>query len=194
MNFLAHIYLSYNDEQLAIGNFIADSVRGSDYSYFPKRIEQGIWLHRQIDTYTDSHEIVRRSKDLIRQDYGHYSGVIVDLYYDHLLASNWNSFHHQPLEKFTQKFYRLLNQNTEVLPKRVQNFLPFMIAQDWLTNYQSVEGISVIFSQMNRRTSGKGKLNFAPRDLVKYYPELKEHFFEFMIELEQYVKNIYPEK
>ncbi|GAL00009.1 acyl carrier protein phosphodiesterase [Nonlabens ulvanivorans] len=89
MNYLAHIYLSGNDTELRIGNFIADSVRGKDFTMFPERVAQGIILHRHIDTFTDSHPIVKLSKDLIRSEYGHWSSVIVDLYYDHFLAANW---------------------------------------------------------------------------------------------------------
>ncbi len=192
MNFLAHIFLSRDDDQVAIGNFIADSVRGGDYSYFPERVAAGIWLHRQIDTFTDSHPTVRKSKDLIRQEYGHYSGVIVDIYYDHLLASNWQDFHSEPLADFTHGFYDLLQENHEILPVRVQRFLPFMIQQDWLTNYATIEGISTIFSQMNRRTKGKGKMDIAPRELVKFYPQLEKHFRSFMVELEAYVDKIFP--
>lgn len=192
MNFLAHIYLSKTDQQIKIGNFIADSVKGKDFSAFPDRVAEGIMLHRYIDTYTDQHPLVKSSKDLIRAEYGHWSGVIVDIYYDHFLATNWDDYHATPLPIYVQEFYELLEENHALLPKKVQNFLPYMIQQDWLTNYATVDGISRIFHQMNNRTRGKSKMNFAPIDLVKYYNELERHFRAFMSDLLIYVDRIYP--
>jgi acyl carrier protein phosphodiesterase len=187
MNYLAHIYLSYEDKDLRIGNFIADSVKGSDFSDFPEKVTKGIILHRLIDTFTDTHEIVKQSKDLIRVEYGHWSGVIVDIYYDHFLAANWADFHNTPLKLFVQEFYDDLKQHHDILPGRVQRFLPYMINQNWLYNYASVEGISGIFEQMNHRTKGKSNMDFAPFDLIKYYDQLEQHFRLFFTDLKIYV-------
>ena len=86
MNFLAHIYLSGNNKEITIGNFIADGIRGKDYKKYPEAIQTGILLHRQIDTFTDAHKTVRQSTKRLHENYGHYSGVIVDILYDHFLA------------------------------------------------------------------------------------------------------------
>ena len=83
MNFLAHIYLSGEDTPLMIGNFIGDFVKGNEYKNFPADIQNGVLLHREIDSYTDSHEIVLESKKRLREKYRHYSGVITDIFYDH---------------------------------------------------------------------------------------------------------------
>ena len=87
MNFLAHIYLSGDDDELKIGNFIADSVKGKKFSQFPDQVQKGITLHRKIDSYTDSHPIVRESVLRLFPKYGHYSSVIVDILYDHFFSS-----------------------------------------------------------------------------------------------------------
>jgi len=89
MNFLAHIYLSFDDDEITIGNFIADSIRGNKYKHLPERVQKGIFLHREIDTYTDAHSIVRKSTKRLHKNYSHYSGIIVDIFYDHYLAKNW---------------------------------------------------------------------------------------------------------
>jgi acyl carrier protein phosphodiesterase len=188
MNYLAHIYLSKEDKELRIGNFIADSVKGKNFSAFPERVAQGIILHRQIDTFTDTHPIVRKSKDLIRGKYGHWSGVIVDIYYDHLLAANWSDFHETPLEIYVQEFYKDLTDEHFILPIKVQRFLPFMIDQNWLYNYATVEGISVIFKQMNHRTKGKSNMDVAPVELTKHYKELERHFRLFFEDLKKYTE------
>jgi acyl carrier protein phosphodiesterase len=188
MNYLAHIYLSKEDKELRIGNFIADAVKGKDFSMFPDRVAQGIILHRHIDTFTDTHPVVRKSKDLIREEYGHWSGVIVDIYYDHFLAANWSDFHHMPLEDYVQGFYKDLQDQHDILPEQVQRFLPYMIEQNWLYNYATVTGISKIFEQMNHRTKGKSKMNFAPIELVKYYQELEGYFRIFFKDLKIHVE------
>jgi len=188
MNYLAHIYLSKEDKELRIGNFIADAVKGKDFSRFPIRVAQGIILHRHIDTFTDTHPVVRKSKDLIRGTYGHWSGVIVDMYYDHFLAANWADFHEKPLSDYVQGFYKDLQEQHDILPERVQRFLPYMIEQNWLYNYATVEGISRIFEQMNHRTKGKSNMNFAPIELLKYYQELEKHFRIFFKDLKNHVE------
>ncbi len=190
MNYLAHIYLSGDDTELRIGNFIADSVRGKDFSAFPDRVADGIILHRHIDTFTDSNEIVRKSKDLLRNEYGHWSSVIVDLYYDHFLARNWNDYHEESLDIYVGKFYNDLNSNFNILPKKVQKFMPYMIQQNWLLSYATIEGISDIFHQMNRRTGNRSKMNFAPVELKIHYHELEGHFRLFMEELRIYVESM----
>lgn len=188
MNYLAHIYLSGADTQLRIGNFIADSVRGKDFSMFPDRVAQGIILHRHIDTFTDSHPIVKKSKDLIRAEYGHWSSVIVDIYYDHFLAANWSTYSDTALDIYVQDFYSDLTKNYAILPTKVQQFMPYMIAHNWLYSYATVEGISRIFHQMNNRTKNRSKMNFAPIELVRCYNEMDGHFREFFDELTQYVQ------
>jgi len=188
MNYLAHIYLSKNDKELRIGNFIADSVRGKDFSMFPDRVAQGIIIHRHIDTFTDQHLIVRQSKDRIRKKYGHWSGVIVDIYYDHFLAANWSRYHKKPLSDYVQTFYNDLLEHYTILPERVQRFLPIMIEQNWLRSYETIEGISTIFRQMNIRTKGKSNMDLAPTDLIANYKDLESDFHLFMKDLESFVK------
>ncbi len=189
MNFLAHIYLSGEDPELKIGNFIADSVKGKKFLEYPERIAQGITLHRKIDAYTDSHEIVKESMARLSPKYGRYSAVIVDILYDHFLAANWTRYSDTPLDKFTVDFYGLLNENYEILPQRVQNFLPYMIRDNWLLSYASISGIGNVLSGMNRRTKNRSKMNFAVIELEQYYTDFDKEFHAFFEELELFTKN-----
>lgn len=102
MNFLAHIYLSGNNEMITIGNFMADGIRGETYKKYPVDIQKGILLHREIDTFTDAHPIVRQSTKRLHKNYGHYSGVIVDILYDHFLAKNWSAYSPVLLNSFVE--------------------------------------------------------------------------------------------
>ena len=189
MNFLAHIYLSGDNAQLKIGNFIADSVKGKQYLDFPPEIQKGIVLHRAIDTFTDTHPIVSKSVERLFDRYGHYSRVIVDILYDHFLAANWKEYCEVPLKEYTEDFYKLLKDNYEVLPKTVQNFLPYMVADNWLYNYREIEGIEKILFQMNRRIKYRAKMHLAVEELREFYKEFENEFRMFFEELRTYVKS-----
>ncbi|MEW7279751.1 acyl carrier protein phosphodiesterase [Aquimarina sp. 2201CG1-2-11] len=189
MNFLAHIYLSGEDPELKIGNFIADSVKGKNFSQFPNRIQQGIRLHRKIDSYTDTHPIVKESVSRLFPKYGHYSSVIVDILYDHYLAAYWVEYSDTPLEIYVADFYELLQEHYVLLPKPIQNFLPFMLRDNWLLSYATIPGIGRILYQMNHRTKNRSKMNFAVVELEKYYADFEREFRAFFEELELFTKN-----
>jgi acyl carrier protein phosphodiesterase len=188
MNFLAHIYLSGTNEELKIGNFIADSVKGKQYLEYPPEIIKGIVLHRAIDTFTDTHPIVSKSVERLFERYGHYSRVIVDILYDHFLAANWKNYSDIPLKIYTEDFYKLLQDNFEIIPKPVQNFLPYMVADNWLYNYRRIDGIEKILFQMNRRIKYRAKMHLAVEELREFYEEFEDEFTRFFEELRAYVK------
>lgn len=183
MNFLAHIYLSGTEEDVIIGNFIADGIKGRSYLEYPEGIQKGVLLHRFIDSFTDNHSTVRQSTARLHATYGHYSGVIVDILYDHYLARDWNRYHDQPLEDFVQAFYELLHRNFESLPFRTQRLLPYMIADNWLLSYATIDGIGKILSQMNVRTKGRSGMDRAVRDLEEHYVDFETEFISFFNEL-----------
>lgn len=189
MNFLAHIYLSGDDEGVIIGNFIADGIKGKRYEEYPMSIQKGILLHRGIDSYTDKHPTVRMSTKRLHENYGHYSGVIVDILYDHFLAKNWKQYHSTPLDEYVDNFYNLLRANYEVLPTRIQRMMPYMISDNWLLSYATIPGISKILNQMNVRTKGVSKMNFAVLELEEFYSEFEEEFTSFFDELIAFSKN-----
>jgi acyl carrier protein phosphodiesterase len=186
MNFLAHIYLSGDDEEVIIGNFIADGIKGKKYVKFSPNIQKGILLHRAIDTFTDQHHLVKHSTARLHANYGHYSGVIVDILYDHFLAKNWSSYHEIPLATFVDDFYALLQKNFDQLPSRIQRMMPPMISDNWLLSYATVEGIAKILSQMNVRTKGISKMNRAVEELETYYDSFEEEFTLFFNELRSF--------
>jgi len=183
MNFLAHIYLSGNNDLVTIGNFIADGIRGKKYLEFPKDIQTGILLHRQIDTFTDAHKTVRESTKRLHKNYSHYSGVIVDILYDHFLAKNWNKYSDTPLDIYVDDFYDSLQDHFELLPPRIQKMMPYMIADNWLLSYASIEGISKVLEGMNRRTKNRSQMNLAVNELQEFYDEFEDEFTRFFDEL-----------
>lgn len=183
MNFLAHIYLSFGDAEVTLGNFIADSIRGNRFTHLPPRVIKGIELHRNIDTFTDAHKTPKKSSKRLHANYSHYSRVIVDIYYDHFLAKNWESYSDVPLEEFVAEFYKLLEDNYAILPDGVKRMMPHMIADNWLFNYGKMEGIANVLNGMNRRTKNRSKMNLAIVDLEVHYKEFETEFTSFFEEL-----------
>jgi acyl carrier protein phosphodiesterase len=168
---------------VTIGNFMADGIRGETYKKYPTDIQKGILLHREIDTFTDAHPIVRQSTKRLHENYGHYSGVIVDILYDHFLAKNWSVYSQIPLDEYAETFYDVLEDHFEILPLRIQRLMPYMIADNWLLNYAKIEGIQRVLDGMNRRTKHKSKMNEATKELKKFYSEFEEEFTLFFEEL-----------
>jgi len=183
LNFLAHLYLSNQNTNVMIGNFIADGIVGNKFGHYPTEIKQGILLHREIDTFTDAHEIVRKSKRRLHARYRHYKGVIIDIFYDHYLAKNWSLFSDIPLDTYVQSVYTILQDNFDILPKKTQHLLPYMIEHDWLCNYQYQKGIQEVLNGMNRRTKGISQMNLAIEDLQNLDAEFEKDFMLFFEEL-----------
>lgn len=183
MNYLAHIYLSGNDDEIKIGNFIADGIRGNKFDHYSEKIQKGIRLHREIDTYTDQHPTVRLSTKKLHANYHHYSGVIVDIFYDHFLASNWNTYSDIPLDLYVDEFYKLLEEQHDLLPEKIQRMLPHMKQDNWLLSYATLDGIGTVLYNMNKRTKYISKMNFAIIELEALYEEFENEFTSFFDEL-----------
>lgn len=189
MNFLAHLYLSGDDPKIMVGNFIGDFVKGRNaMEQFDPVIIRGIELHRSIDEFTDSHSIVSESKNRLRPKYRHYSGVIVDVFYDHYLAKNWNEYHSELLPDFADKAYDTIQSHDSILPKEVKYMMPYMIKGNWLVNYSKTEGIHQALSGMARRTPYESKMDEATVDLVNSYDLFKAEFDNFFPQLDAFCK------
>lgn len=186
MNFLAHIYLSGDNDLIKIGNFMADGIRGKHFETFPMEIQKGIILHRAIDTFTDAHPVFRQSTKKLHSRYHHYAGVIVDVFYDHFLAKNWSIYSNENLEEYIQFFYKSLEDNTPILTERTIGIMPYMFQQNWLSSYQTIEGINTILTQMDSRTKNKSKMRFATDELKEFYTEFEQEFTAFFEDLREH--------
>ncbi len=107
---------------------MADGIRGHDYEHYPIEVQKGILLHRAIDTFTDAHPVFRQSKHRLHEKYGHYSGVIMDIIYDHFLAKNWATYSNEKLEDYAERFYKSLRDNFDWLTPKTQGIMPYI---DW---------------------------------------------------------------
>lgn len=188
MNYLAHFYLSHHDEHLILGNFIADEVKGKKYLDFPKKIQEGILLHRLIDDFTDNHALVLNSTKTVRPSQRKYAPVVIDLFYDHLLAKNWKNHAKDELMDFTKKVYEILNKHRSILPEISAMRLDYMEKQNWLYHYQSQEGINHALNGLSRRTTFENNMNNATKLLEDHELSIQFDFEGFLPEIRDYVK------
>ena len=191
MNFLAHIYLSGNSRDILIGNFIGDYVKGKEYEPYPPGIQKGILLHRHIDSFTDHHPITRSSKKFVSERYGKYSGIVVDIFYDHFLSSRWDKYCDMPLKAYVRDRYRMLDSGFSHFPRGVKSWFPYFIKSNWLETYTSFEGLGLVFKRMSYRTSLPDHSDYAVAQLAENYDELESGFYVFFDEISQYIKNEY---
>lgn len=187
MNFLAHLTLSNNDDDIMIGNFIADTTRSAEHHRFKPEVVYGIELHHKIDQFTDHHAVTERSKVRLRERHGKYAGVIVDIFYDHFLARHYDHYGEVPLSDFADRCYRLFERRFDDLTPGTQRMLPYMISGNWLVNYASLEGMRRVFLGMSNRASFENKMASAVEDLQAYYSDLERDFEDFYPQLADYV-------
>ncbi len=183
MNFLAHLYLSGDSDQVMVGNFIADFIKGKKAESYQRDVYLGILLHREIDIFTDRHHQVAESKKRLWQRHRHYSSVIVDIFYDHFLAKKWQEYSVIPLEDFARHAYSIIQRFDDLLPQKAQQVLPRMIANNWLVNYGKLEGINRAMQGMARRASFQSEMASAIEDLEKDYEQFENDFSKFFPEL-----------
>jgi acyl carrier protein phosphodiesterase len=192
MNYLAHLYLAEEHSESLLGNLLGDFVKGAVGDAYSEEVRRGIELHRKVDRYTDAHTVVRASIQRISPHRRRFAGVMVDIFYDHLLAKNWRRYSPVPLSEFSQNIYRVLQANHEVLPGRLQQMLPYIIGEDWLTSYQNLEAIdralNRIAQRIRKRFGRDNSLLNSIEELEANYPQLESDFHRFFPDLIDYVK------
>jgi acyl carrier protein phosphodiesterase len=192
MNFLAHLYLSCGDEDLLIGNMIADFIRNNEVASYPESIQKGIILHRQIDQYTDNHPVVRQGTHRLRPQHQKYAPVVLDVLHDYLLVKNWATYSEESLSDFTKAVYEIMGRRMGEMPERLQRRLPGMIAGDWLTAYGTMKGLSFTFEKMQERAKFPANFTEAPQHLLMAYDQYNEEFNRFFPEVINFVNEFCP--
>lgn len=190
MNYLAHLFLSGSDEQAMVGNFIGDYVKGNAWNQFPENIKKGILMHRQIDSFTDAHPKFREAKTFFRDEFGLYSGIVIDLLYDHYLAKNWTKYSDLTLRTFAKRSHAVLLRNFMHLPLRVQSFLPFLIQHRRLESYASVDGIVQTLKIMSNYSSLPAKSEFVMEAIQINNDFFEVNFSEFIADLIKYTNEM----
>ena len=182
MNFLTHLFLSSGAPELLVGNLMGDFVKGRLDGRFPPGIEQGILLHREIDSFAGQNWHFIRSKRRLDQSFGHYRGVLVDLFYDHFLAANWKDYADVPFSVFISDAWRILCEHKEFLPDKLQRIMPLMF-KDWLPSYGDIGGIAAVLPRISLRLKRANRLGEGAEALSGNYRGLYEDFRKFLPEL-----------
>ncbi len=189
MNFLAHIYLSGNDDDLKFGNFIGDWIKGNKYMNYNGNIRTGIILHREIDTYTDNHYIVEKSVERLRPAYGKYSGVAVDILYDHFLSKNWHEYSEIPLKIFVKNFHIYILKHFMLLPAGAKQFAFPFIRNKRLICYADLNCFEDVLKKMAFYTSMPNKVKEAMQIINRHYDEFEEEFRLFFKDVQAHVQS-----
>jgi acyl carrier protein phosphodiesterase len=179
LNFLAHTYLSGCNEEIIVGNFMGDYVKGRKYLQFPDEVMKGILIHRDIDSFTDMHPITRRNKQRVAEKYNKYAGIVIDIFYDHFLAALWDRYSDLPLNEYVNRTYDLLKRNYKVLPEAIKRWFPTFLENNWMMTYQSVDGIELVLERMSANTSLPDHSGYAVEVLSEQYDYFQEDFLEF---------------
>lgn len=192
MNLVAHQFLSFNNPSIQIGNLLGEIVKGNKFNTYPTDIKKGILLHREIDSYTDSHEIVKRSTTYFHTTHHKYSPIIVDLLYDYFLIKHWRKYHPTSFYLFKQNCYELFIHNYDNFPAELQYMLDYMLKQDWFENYSSLEGIQKTLIGLSKRTKFVNNLGNSLPAIQLYENEIEQDFLEFFPDLinhcQRYIK------
>jgi acyl carrier protein phosphodiesterase len=180
--------LAGNDRGLLVGGFIADAVKGRQIENFDTEIIQGIRLHRAIDTFTDSHHLIERGKSALRNRFGKFSGIVMDVFGDHFLAKNWKRYAEVDLEEYCLTMYAFLHAEKNVMPERSQFTLQYMSMQNWLYNYRHIGGIQQALTGLAQRSKFESGMETAHHELERNYAFYDALFENYLPELTHFVE------
>lgn len=191
MNYLAHLYLSDDSPASMIGNLLPDLHRGRLPSDLDPVVLEGVYRHRRVDVFTDTHPVFERSCARLRPRHGRYSGVLVDVLYDHVLSVHWRDYHAEPLPEFIERVYRQMLDHAGLMPPRMRAIMTVMAEQDWLSTYATLEGITLTLSRMSARLRERFDrevdLASAVNELREQYAGFEQDFAAFFPELMAHV-------
>ncbi len=187
MNFLAHLFLTRHHEALMVGNFLGDFLQNRDLPAYPEQVRRGVRLHRRIDSFTDRHPLVLRGARRLYPRHHKYAPVIIDIFYDYLLAYNWQRYSDRTLRAFTNDVYAVLQAHRPLMAPRMQRQLDQMVADDWLLQYTHLDGIGDTFLRLKRRVSRPEDIDGAVDSLKRDFGELLPEFNGFFPEVQQLV-------
>lgn len=188
MNFLAHAYLSFGHPQVLTGNMISDFVKGKAKFHFPPDIQKGIALHRAIDAFTDAHPATKEAMEIFRPHYRLYSGAIVDVLYDHFLASDSSIFSNKSLHQFSTGVYATLEEQALYLPPPFAHTLVYMKKDNWLYHYSTQAGTEMSLRGLARRAAYMKESSTAMQLFLQHYNLLRSLYVPFMADVQLFAK------
>jgi acyl carrier protein phosphodiesterase len=190
VNHLAHLFLAGENKGLIVGNFIADMVKGKKMFNYSSQIQKGILMHRAIDSFTDTHPVVRQCTRLLQPHMSKFAPMALDVFFDHFLSLHWSKYSHEPLYAFAQRKTDFLASQHEILPEHSQRFLEYLRTHEVLYNYGNMPTLEKVFRAMSRRTTiVENPLADGPKFLIMYFSQLEKLFLEFFPRLQGEFEN-----
>lgn len=194
MNWLAHVFLSEQNLEFRLGNLLADIVKGEQRAGMSADFLRGVRCHQAIDSFTDSHPVVRRSRARIGTEQRRFSGILIDVFYDYFLATRWDDYSPVPLEAFTATFYADISHRRIELPEQAQWVTDRIVRHDLLGSYRRVEGVERALRGLSIRLSKRWHREFTlehgVRDLLAKQDDFAADFAEFFPALRAHVERL----
>ena len=189
MNYLAHIALAGGNAEHQVGGLLGDFVRGPLVGQLSPRIEDGIKAHRQLDAYVDRQPEIKAFLQRFNSPMRHYAGIVADVFYDHLLASDWHRYYRQPLEHFCQDFYQHLAIYNQQLPPRAQSFLRHAPQIGWLQSYAQWDRLPLILQRIGQRFRRPVALQEALPIVEQHSAEITDEFHQLYPRLQNFMRH-----
>ena len=188
MNFLAHALLAGDEPALIVGGVVGDWIKGTLPGELPDDLVRGVALHRAIDHHAESHPAFCRSRSRVSPARRRYAGVLVDVFYDHLLAKNWAAIHQQPLNEYCEAVYALIRDRLHDLPASSHPALKLMAQENWLTSYAQIEGIADVLARMSRRTRQPNPLMQGEQEFLADADGFTGDFYEWLGDTKEFCR------
>lgn len=179
MNYLAHTLLSFGDESLLIGNFITDFINAKQARALGQEFQKGVELHRNIDSFTDSHEMFITGRRRLAEHHDKYSPVVLDILYDYLLARNWNKYSDVSLDDHAKESYSIFEKYASVFVENEVMYIPKMISHNFLQSYANEDKVRYVLSRMDDRTKFDSNFYLAMDHLLEDYDSYETEFNSF---------------
>lgn len=190
MNWLAHLYLSDPDPCTRIGNLLPDVIRQNELRVVPEEFQHGIGQHRAVDRFTDSHPLFRRSMARFRPPLRRYAPILVDVIYDHFLASLWPRYSSDDLPSFVARFHRSLDHEGLALPGRARERLGQIREGGWLLSYAELDGVAKALRRTGLRLRKPAPLDEAVAVVRAAYTDFRADFEAFFPELRKHLAGV----
>jgi acyl carrier protein phosphodiesterase len=190
MNYLAHVLLAEPTPESRLGNVAADCLRHPDLATLPPAVLRGVMQHRQVDAFTDRHPVVHRAIARLSDRWGWFKGILIDVYFDHLLASGWAAYCPVPLRQFVFEVNADLLAVVNCLPAGAAETVRWLAGTDRLATYAERAGIEAALARvthiLKRRIPGRAvDLAEAMPELATLHDDLTADFAEFFPQLQQ---------
>lgn len=188
MNYLAHLFFAADNTDSRIGNLLGDFCRGVDVKNLPAAVQQGLRQHRAVDAFTDHSAEVQAAKQYFSATRRRFSGIAIDMLFDHFLIRHWSEFHPQPFDLYRHQLYQKLRADLPQMPSSMQPTVNAIIRQDWFLSYVDINQLGQALDRVAQRIRFANQFAGAALDIQAHYPELEQLFLQFFPRLQLHVQ------